>query len=297
MPEVKRRGMRADISEQLEVDDGPVSREAVEGLVGRCSHIAQVACEGNAYLQPMYRLQNARWVQGGVLRRPQRIQVSGDGKTQQQYREALRWWDAALSRELAVPLAPRVAFPRLGDAGCAYFFTDAAREGGTGYGGHATVVVAGRPFFVFREQRWRPHALEALQRDRFSMPAGECFGAVVFADALMRALGAVTHLVCFTDSDATAKAFSAASSGAPQLNSLIQWLLERHPRVQMMGVHQPGKRNGAADELSRSAEGRQRVLAAVAATVADLIELQFSAADAAAEAALLEHAMACPLRR
>jgi hypothetical protein len=300
VPDLKRRGMRVDIEDQLAAAaaaEGVVEREPVEETVGRCSHIAQVACEGNAYLQPLYRVQNAAWVQGGVRRRPRRIRIGGDGKAQRAYREALRWWSAMLESEIAVPLAPRLHFPRLGDAGCAYFFTDAAREDGTGYGGHSTVTVGEQLYFIFREQRWRPPVLTALQHDEFSMPAGECFGAVTFADALLRVLGGVSHVVCFTDSDATAKAFTAAGSGAPQLNAMMQWLLARHPRVQLLGVHQPGIRNGAADDLSRSVEGRQRVLAAASAAGAELVELQFSPADAAAEAALLEHAMACPLRR
>jgi hypothetical protein len=297
VPEAKRRGMIVDIQEQRAAPGGLVPRESVEALTGRCSHLAQVACEGNAYLQPFYRVQNAQWVIGGMRRKPRSLRVTGTSSTLQQYAAALDWWEAVLERGVSVPLAPRVCFPRLGDEGCAYLFTDAAREGGTGYGGHSTVVVGDRPFFIFREQRWSAHALKALQDDAFSMPAGECFGAVTFADALLRALGGVTHLVVYTDSDATAKAFTAASSGAPQLNAPVQWLLERHPGVQFLGVHQPGTRNEAADALSRTAAGRQRVLQQAAAAGAELIELQFGAADAAAEAALLAVAMACPLRR
>ena len=295
VPDVKRRGMRADIAEQRAAPGGSVPRERIEELTGRCSYVAQVACEGNAYLQPMYRMQNATRVVGGVRRKLNRIRVAGDTETQRSYAAALDWWDSALSAEITVPLAPRTEFPRLDEAGCAYFFTDAAREEGTGYGAHCTLTLGGRAFFVFREQRWPAEALEALRNDSFSMPAGECFGAVIFADALLRALSGVTHMVCFTDSDATAKAFTAAGSGAPQLNHMIQWLLARHPGVQLLGVHQPGARNGAADGLSRA--GRQQVLQEAAAAGAELIELQFSAADAVAEAALLAAAMRCPLRR
>ena len=107
----------------------------------------------------------------------------------------------------------------------------------------------------------------------------------------------MTHLVCFTDSDATAKAFTAAGSGAPQLNFMVEWLGARHPQLQLLGVWTPGKRNDAADDLSRTAAGRQRVLAEAAAAGAELVELVLSESDAEAATCLLSGAMACPLRR
>ena len=297
VPEAKRRGMVAEMTEILAAPNGTVDRSDVEAVTGRCSHIAIVVSEGNAYLQPLYRMQNARRVVGGVRLKPRRLAVIGKSSSQQQFARALEWWCAALEADVSTPLAPRSTFPALGDDGCAYFFTDAARENGTGYGAHATIVVGARVFFLFREQRWPADALAALQADRFSMPAGECFGAVSFADVLLKVLTHVTHLVCYTDSDATARAFSAAGSGAPQLNCLMQWLMQRHPGVQLLGVHQPGERNRAADALSRSAEMREVVLREAAADGLELLELQTSQSDSAAELALLAAAMACPLRR
>jgi hypothetical protein len=176
-----------------------------------------------------------------------------------------------------------------------YLFTDAAREEGTGYGAHSMVVVGDRTFFLFREQRWQREMLQRLQGNTFSMPAGECFGAVTFADTLVRALGGVSHLIVFTDSDATAKAFTAAGSGAPQLNYMVEWLLRRHPRLQLLGVWQQGKRNDAADGLSRGR--RTAVLQQAQLAGAELVELQLSQADQAAEAELLAGACAQPLRR
>ena len=295
--EAKRRGMRVDIAAQLAAPKGRVERTAVDEITGRCSHIGAVVCEGNTHLQPMYRFLHARWVKGGRIQKPRWLSLAGDSQTQRRYIAALQWWDAALERGVCVPLAPRLEFPELGSEGCAYFFTDAARENGTGYGGHTMVEVGSRLFFIFHEARWAAGPLLALQANSFSMPAGECFGAVLFADALVRALGNVTHLICFTDSDATAKAFTAAGSGAPQLNYLVEWLLARHPGLQLLGVHQPGVRNVAADRLSRTAEGRQSVLEEAAAAGAELVELQHSAADAAEAQRLLAGATACPLRR
>ena len=125
------------------------------------------------------------------------------------------------------------------------------------------------------------------------MPAGECHGAVVFADALLSALHGVTHLYCFTDSDATARAFTTAGSGSPQLNVQMQWLLRRHPGVQLLGIHQAGVRNEAADRLSRTIAGRDKVLAEVKAAGLTSVEIQPPADDVAA---MLSLAMASPQR-
>ena len=62
VPETKRRGLLMDIAEQQHPTstDATVEREDVERLVGRSSHLGQVAAEANTYLQPMYRMQNAK---------------------------------------------------------------------------------------------------------------------------------------------------------------------------------------------------------------------------------------------
>ena len=36
-----------------------------------------------------------------------------------------------------------------------------------------------------------------------------------------------------------------------QMNTLVQWLFDRHPSVQFLAVHLAGSINGAADSLSR----------------------------------------------
>jgi hypothetical protein len=298
--EAKRRGMRADIQRQREAQRGLVPFAEVEELTGRCSFLAQVINEGKSYLQPMYKLKNQSWrivdkITRDVRRvRPGLLDISGNGPVQQAYREALDWWDAVMQEDTSTPLSPRVVFPRPGEEGCVFMFTDAAREAGTGFGGHATVTVDGVPFFLFDESRWEPSVLTALQRSELSMPAGECIGAVAFADALLSLLGGATHLIVFSDSDATAKAFSTASSGAPQLNVAMRWLIARHPSVQFVGIHQPGARNGAADGLSRQRSDRARVLAEVAA--AGLAALRI-VGDRDAVSQLIAAVRAQPLRR
>ena len=160
--------------------------------------------------------------------KPRRLAVQGSGPTQREYQDSLAWLDAALEGGISAPLAPRTTFPAIGEEGCGFLFTDAARGRGTGHGGFSIVrsahdaSVAGR--FLHLEAQWDTHVQHALVNNLFSMPAGECFGAVIFADALARTLPGLTHMVVFTDSVATARAFTTGSSGALQLNYLVKWL-------------------------------------------------------------------------
>ncbi|KAL3895180.1 MAG: hypothetical protein SGPRY_013583 [Prymnesium sp.] len=271
VPEAKRRGMLVEIEEQQQPpsDDGTVSRDAVERLVGRASFIAQVAAEGNAYLQPMFRMRYAPSFRVRKLRtdhgarqsvrvqfRPRKLKVKGDGALHKMYQEALGWWRAAFESGVSVPLAPRLVFPAMSERGSAFAFTDAAREDGTGYGGFSVVRwSSGRGAFLYLAERWDPEPLRRLQADSMSMPAGEAYGAVMLLDAVLHHLGGVSHMKCYTDSDATAKALTSSNSGAPQLNTLVRWLVDRHPHTQFLGVHQPGVRNSASDRLSRGRAG------------------------------------------
>ena len=51
---------------------------------------------------------------------------------------------------------------------------------------------------------------------------------------------------------ATKAVLASGASPAPQLNALAMWLFERVPGVQILSIHQPGKRNDAADGISRA---------------------------------------------
>ena len=262
VPEAKRQGMLVEISEQQnpQAADKAVPAEHVDGLVGRALHLAMLAPEANATLQPMYAMKEAkravgRRSDGSVVRvRPSRLTVCGDKPAQQAYQLSLDWWAQALEDGISCPLAPRLTFPELGEEGAAFMFTDAAREARTGMGAFTFVQDAeGQLIFLFFKERWQAQTLADLQADKLSMPAGECLGAVIFADALINALGGVTHLSIFTDSMATKDAIQSSSSGSPQMNVIVQWLFQRHPSVQFLAIHQPGVRNSAADGLSRSA--------------------------------------------
>ena len=264
VPPPKALGLRRDIQELVGcMGSGRAAhRSSVEELVGRFGHVAQVVCEGNAYLAPLYRVKAARVkarTPSGEARAylPSKLQLAADTPLLREFRSCLEWWDLTLQQGPTAPLAPKLLFPGLDAEGAGFFFTDAAREAGTGFGGWTLVRRAGsaQPALVYAEQRWDTETLAMLQADTFSMPAGECYGAVYFAEALLAAVSGITHLWCFTDSDATAKAFTAVSSGAPQLNTMMQWLAVRRPAVQFVGVHVAGAHNVLADSLSRHGGG------------------------------------------
>ena len=131
-------------------------------------------------------------------------------------------------------------------------YTDAAREAGTGLGGYAPVELQGELVFFYVEARWPEHILTALQENKTSMPAGELFTMVVTIVAVVEALDSVAHVVGFTDSDETRAAVTSGASPAPQLNHMVMWLQREAPSTQFLAIHQPGKRNDAADGISRS---------------------------------------------
>jgi hypothetical protein len=242
-----------------------VPRDDVDRLTGRCGHLAQVAPEANAYMAPMHRMLHAKvTVHTGGGRRlrvhPRSYDVTNAQPTATDYQKSLAWWRHALEAQICVPLAPQLVFPPLGEPGVGFMFTDAAREAGTGHGAFTFVSgaegSAGRPTFIYIDPRWPPDILLALQTNALSMPAGEGIGAVVFADIMARLLRGLTHLYVFTDSTAVVAAINSGNSDSPQLNAIVRWLFERQPQLQLLALHQAGKRNDAADGLSRADSAR-----------------------------------------
>ena len=189
--------------------------------------------------------------------RPRWIRVGAPSAAAREYCNALRWWHATLEAGVAVPLAPRLVFPQIGEPGCLFVFTDAAREGGTGFGGFTVVEERGDKVakFLFVQNSWDSRTLGRLQRDEWSMPAGEMFGAAMIIAAVARRLPRLTHVVCFSDSVSAAYAVTTGNSSAPQLNVIIRQLQSWVVGVQLIGVHQPGVRNGVSDGLSRGRLG------------------------------------------
>ena len=271
-PESKRRGMLADVVDLLpnrgEDAERATARQTprgpVEKLVGRLSNMSQVEPACKPHLAPLFSVVAARRKarkgggrNKGQPRPPRYLHLHGASKTQILFQEAMQWWRAALERGLASPLAPRRTFPPIDAPGVVAILTDAAREDGTGVGGYAPIVRAGasEPTFLYVSEEWPTWARLALQANTASMPAGEGYGVVGFIDALLGALEGVSHVYVFTDCDAFRAALNGEASGSPQLNELVRWLVERHPHIQLLAFHQPGKRNRAADGLSRNGHG------------------------------------------
>ena len=127
------------------------------------------------------------------------------------------------------------------------------------------------PLMLHLAWPWPDDIRSQLQDNVLSMPAGEGIGVVVLADAVLRELGGVTHLIAFSDSSPVVAMLNSDNSGSPQLNFLMKWLIEAHPTVQTLGIHQRGVRNTAADDLSR---GRaERVLEEARASGAHCLAL------------------------
>ena len=158
---------------------------------------------------------------------------------------------------------------------------------GTGHGAFTFIASEeGELLFIYIDPRWPEEILKHLRSDILSMPAGESIGAVVFADYLAETLVGLTHLVIFSDCVALVAAIQSSSSESPQLNFIVNWLFQRHPQVQFMALHQPGKRNAAADGLSRSSSASVIAEAQAAGARAiqleqqqHAIDLMFAAAD------------------
>ena len=97
VPEAKRRGMLVETAEQLAPasKDNSVTAEAVDGLVGRCGHIAMATPEANAILQPMYAVKEStrtvgKRADGSKIRiKPSKLIVKGESKTQLAYQHSV----------------------------------------------------------------------------------------------------------------------------------------------------------------------------------------------------------------
>ena len=283
VPEAKRLGMIEDIKAMQPPPAGRLPahgrspRDHVETVIGRCGHLAMVAPEANAYMSPMYRVSCSKVSvrtasrQSRIRMLPSAILVSGSGPAVAEFQRAISWWRHALESGVSTPLAPRLEFPSLDTEGVAFMFTDAARDYGTGHGAFTMVVSEGQLLMLDMDPRWPDDLLLALRENDLSMPAGEALGAVAFADALAECLPGLTHLVMYGDSTPVQYGLQSGNSDSTQLNYILRWLLERRPELQLLGIHQPGKRNGAADGLSRLASARiRREAEAVGARVVTL---------------------------
>ena len=91
VPDLKRAGLCQDLRGQQRstIARVPVSHDDVEALVGRLSHIAQVVCEGKAYLAPMYSAKCAKVRARGVSYIPRRLELGSEAPGPTAYRECV----------------------------------------------------------------------------------------------------------------------------------------------------------------------------------------------------------------
>jgi hypothetical protein len=252
----KREGLCAELAE-MDGDKGRNTPAAhVESTAGKLINLATVMVEGRAYMEPWYRMLNAtrQQIVDGSRRRFKlgKLNLSGQGPVQRRFQDSSSWWRAALRSDISLPLAPRLAFPAVGESRCALAFQDAARGQGTGFGGFAPFVTAdGRRKLMLTCVRSWPHDLQqALYTNKLSMAAGELFAFICLATAAHLRMHA-THVIGMTDNDPTQAAINHCCSGRPQMQALLIWFYQMCPRLQSLAVWLPGKRNTRSDAQSR----------------------------------------------
>jgi hypothetical protein len=262
----KCHGLQAE----LEAMEGPrgvkTPAKEVESVAGRLIHLATVAVEGRAYLEPWYAMLRAtrRSIVHNVRVRTKlgAIQLYGSGPTQKNLQRSIKWWKEAMRSDISLPLAPRLVFPDPQETGCAVTFQDAARGTGTGYGGFAPLVSTdgSKKCMIYVTGQWPADIQQMLMTNVLSMAAGELFAFICVAWAVYQRTGTVTHLVGFTDNDPTAAAINHACSGRAQMQGLLLWYYELCPQLQTLAIWLPGKKNTRSDALSRGKQKAEEVV-------------------------------------
>lgn len=267
----KRAGLQLEIGEMVtspsaDTCEHGTPRSELESLVGKLINLATVVVEGRAHLEPFYRTLRSKYTiqtrRGAMRVHPSRVRLTGSGETQVATQRDASWWVAALQNDMQLPLAPRLHFASVGDAGCVVTFQDAARGLGTGLGGFAPFVCdsgISKQMLIISED-WPSDLQQSLFHNELSMPAGELFALVCLASSVHHHVGAVSHVIAFSDSDPAARAINYGASGSPQLQALLLWFFEMCPHLQSLAIWLPGKQNTRSDALSR---GRRKALAAI----------------------------------
>ena len=259
----KRDGMELELSEFASAT-GKTPAADVESIAGKLIHLATIAVEGRAYMEPWYAMLNATRtviMQGARTRvKLGELQLRGAGPVQQRFQQSVQWWRTAMWSDISLPLAAKLAFPDAAESGCVVAFQDAARGAGTGFGGFVPVVSAdgARKLLLVCEAAWPVDLQQKLMANELSMAAGELFAYVALATAAYARLGA-SHVIGFTDNDPTQAAINHCCSGSPQMQALLLWFYQMCPTLQSLAIWLPGKRNTRSDALSRSQQGAEAV--------------------------------------
>jgi hypothetical protein len=217
-----------------------------------------------------YKAANAGYVHNGTRRSPKTVPVGKGTAMHLGLSQLLPHAIALLERNEGIPLAPRRHFASPADPDVLTVTSDAS--GHDGLGGWATLGADdNRPTVV--SERWPEWAREALRQFKLpahertpgapllSMPAAELFTTWAVAEAAADATAppsatAAPHArpkharaaIAVGDCDPAADALDAASSGTPQMSSL---LAATRARVKLwLGVSVPREWNVDADRLS-----------------------------------------------
>lgn len=249
-PPEKADVLRAHISELLRNEN--VSRKVIERVVGIEGHLCAVLAEGRLRLDAGYAFLYARRERDGRPFKPTSLRVGAASQTAQRFREAQRWFAAALTEEVSVPLAPRLSFPAPGHDATAFAFVDASRTWGVG--GWSVITsqrVPPQVVFAALAEKYPESLRDAATRtgdDGLSTAAIE----IAAADLVVRALRRIVHftnVVLFTDSEAARGAINAGSSMAPRLRPLVDRFFS--DGIQCLALRVSTTQNKWADMLSR----------------------------------------------
>ena len=264
-PEEKRLGLLQETSAMLPRKGEAPSKAATRTtpmaaaarVVGRLGYMSQVEPAAKPHMAAMFTIAKATRREEGRMVAVRKLHLFGRSPTQLAWQEAVAWWRSTLEQGLSVPLMPEATFPRLGERGVAAVFSDAASEQGTGIGAYAPVWLQGRerPLLLYIEHRWPGWAQRALEAGNLSMPAGELSGSAAIALAVRLRLPGLAYLHVHTDCEPGRVAMNSGASSSPQMNFILDWFLGELGDTQLLAWHQPGKRNWAADGLSRDGNG------------------------------------------
>ena len=239
----------------------PFERAMAERQVGRLGNLTQVLPELLLHLHAGFRAANAGYVRhaGGKRRKLAMVQLARGSLLHDGLSALLPHAIDIIERNEGVPLAPRALFAARDEPGVLLVVTDAS--GNDGCGGWAQLGTADTAPVVVSE-RWPDAILEARRQadlpraqrtagaPALSMPAAELWSTWAVAEA---AAASKPHraVIAVGDCDPAADALDAASSGVPQISSL---LASARARVkQWLGVSLPREWNLDADRLSHPA--------------------------------------------
>ena len=266
-PAQKRTTMIADCREQFRAATQPpfsVNRRKAARLTGRLCNLSQIYPELRQTLHGGYGVvEGGTFMAGGRMRRPPILQLAQSSTAYEAWCSLLEAGVELLDANEGVPIAPQASFPTREEPGAVTVTTDAS--GWDGVGGYLFDASDAHTVWLVAEE-WPADVRQALARyalrkgdpsrargPLLSMPAAELFGAWAVTEAVTQARGgAPSTVTAVGDCDATVAALNAASSGNPQMRTLI-WAARRLC-PQWLAVSVPRGLNTDADRLSHPSQ-------------------------------------------